>query len=256
MTGHAEHAVVIAGGGPTGLDVGGESWRWRGSTSPLSSGVRARMWTVRVQAVCTHAPLRSSTSVASRNDSSPRDKFTRLRGSPGSSWKSATSPPATTTCLHCGKRTSSPSWLIGVGELGVQILRGREVAGFAQDNTGVDVGLSDGHSLRAEYLVGCDGGRSLVRKAAGIDFPGLDPSTSWMIAEVEMDEPELGMRPEGGGIGPVNPAEGGGPFRVALTEGYIEHTSEPTLEDLSGALIGAYGTNFGVPQPDLDLPFH
>ena len=82
-----------------------------------------------------------------------------------------------------------------VDELGVPILRGREVVGFAQDDDGVDVELSDGTSLRAEYLVGCDGGRSLVRKAAGIDFAGLDPTTSWMIAEVEMaEEPEIGMR--------------------------------------------------------------
>ncbi len=58
-----------------------------------------------------------------------------------------------------------------VGELEVPILREREVVGFAQDDTGVDVELSDNTSLRAEYLVGCDGGHSLVRKAAGIDFP-------------------------------------------------------------------------------------
>ena len=62
-----------------------------------------------------------------------------------------------------------------VGELGVPILRGREVVGFAQDDTGVDVELSGDTSLRAEYLVGCDGGRSLIRKAAGIDFPGWTP---------------------------------------------------------------------------------
>src|SRR5205823_13436263 len=75
-----------------------------------------------------------------------------------------------------------------VGELGVPILRGREVVGFAQDDTGVDVEVSGDTSIRAEYLVGCDGGRSLIRKAAGIDFAGLDPSTIWLIAEVEMDE--------------------------------------------------------------------
>ena len=64
-----------------------------------------------------------------------------------------------------------------VDELGVPILREREVTGFAQDDTGVDVELSDGQSLRADYLVGCDGGRSVVRKAAGIEFPGWDPTT-------------------------------------------------------------------------------
>src|SRR5260221_5164444 len=63
-----------------------------------------------------------------------------------------------------------------VDELGVPIYRGREVTGVAQDDTGVDVRLSGGQSLRAEYLVGCDGGRSVVRKAAGIEFPGLDPT--------------------------------------------------------------------------------
>jgi len=136
-----------------------------------------------------------------------------------------------------------------VGELGVPILRGREVVGFAQDDAGVDVRLSDDTSLRAEYLVGCDGGRSVIRKAAGIDFPGLDPSTSWMIAEAEMDEPQLGLRREGGGIGPVNRVEGGGPFRVVLKERDIDHTGEPTLPDLCEALRVAYGTDFGVHSP-------
>ena len=111
--------------------------------------------------------------------------------------------------------------------------------------------MSGDTSLRAEYLVGCDGGRSLIRKAAGIDFPGLDPSTSWMIAEVEMDEePEIGMRPEGGGIGPVNRVEGGGPFGVVLKEQQVEHTGEPNLQDLREALVVAYGTDFGVHSPN------
>jgi 2-polyprenyl-6-methoxyphenol hydroxylase-like FAD-dependent oxidoreductase len=137
-----------------------------------------------------------------------------------------------------------------VGELGIPILRRREVVGLAQDDIGVDVQVSGGTSLRAKYLVGCDGGRSLVRKAAGIDFPGLDPSTSWMIAEVEMDEqPEVGMRREGGGIGPVNREGSGGPFRVVLKEQRLDHTGEPTLQELSEALIVAYGTDYGVHSP-------
>ena len=82
-----------------------------------------------------------------------------------------------------------------VRELNVPIRYGTEVTGFAQDDTGVDVALSDGLRFRARYLVGCDGGRSLVRKAAGIDFPGWDPTTSSLLAEVEMaEEPELGVR--------------------------------------------------------------
>jgi len=132
-----------------------------------------------------------------------------------------------------------------VSELGVPIARGREVTGFAQDDTGVDVELSGGQSLRADYLVGCDGGRSVIRKAADIEFPGWDPSTSWLIAEVEMDEePEIGMR-AGGGIGRAD----GGSVRVVLTEQHLEHTSEPTLQDLSEALIAVDGTDYGVHSP-------
>ena len=135
-------------------------------------------------------------------------------------------------------------------ELGVPILRGREVVGFTQDSNGVDVELSDDTSLRAEYLVGCDGGRSLIRKTAGIDFPGWDPTTSHIIAEVEMAEaPEIGMRPEGGGIGPVNREQVGGPYRVVLLEKEVEHSSEPTLQDLREALVAAYGTDYGVHSP-------
>jgi 3-(3-hydroxy-phenyl)propionate hydroxylase len=132
-----------------------------------------------------------------------------------------------------------------VSDLGVPITRELEVTGFAQEDTGVDVELSDGQSLRADYLVGCDGGRSVIRKAAGIEFPGWDPSTSWLIAEVEMnEEPEIGMR-EGGGIGRGD----GGSIRVVLTEKDLEHTTEPTLQDLSEALIVVDGTDYGVHSP-------
>ena len=85
----------------------------------------------------------------------------------------------------------------------------------------------------------------MVRKAAGIEFPGWDPSTSWIIAEVEMDEePEIGLR-GGGGIGRAD----GGRLRVVLTERHLEHIGEPTLEDLSEALIAVDGTDHGVHSP-------
>ena len=148
-----------------------------------------------------------------------------------------------------------------VGELAVPIYRGREVTGFAQDDTGVDVELSDGQSLRAEYLVGCDGGRSLVRKAAGIEFPGWDPTTSSLIAEVEMaEEPELGIRHDALGIHALGRVEyeirdgevvyaDSGPVRVMVTEEHVGPTSEPTLRDLSEALIAVYGTDYGIHSP-------
>jgi 3-(3-hydroxy-phenyl)propionate hydroxylase len=137
-----------------------------------------------------------------------------------------------------------------VGELGVPIRRDCEVTGFTQNDTAVEVQLSDATSLRTEYLVGCDGGRSTVRKAAGIDFVGLEPSTSWLIAEVEMHEqPEIGTRREGGGIGPVNREQSGGPYRVVLTERHPDATGEPSMDELRAALVAAYGTDYGVHSP-------
>ncbi len=148
-----------------------------------------------------------------------------------------------------------------VGELAVTIHRGREVTGFAQDDTGVDVELSDGQSLRAEYLVGCDGGRSLVRKAAGIEFPGWDATTSHLIAEAEMaEEPPLGMRRNDLGAYGISRVEyeirdgevvfkDSGPVRVMVTEDHVGATTEPTLRDLSKALIALYGTDYGIHSP-------
>ena len=145
-----------------------------------------------------------------------------------------------------------------VGELGVPILRGREVVGFAQDDTGVDVELSDDTSLRAEYLVGCDGGRSLIRKAAGIDFPGLDPSTSWMIAEVEMDEePEFGFRRDSGGTACHRSDEQAGePIRVVLTERHVEHTGDPSMERAPRGTRRRVRDGLRAAQRQLDLPVH
>jgi len=130
-------------------------------------------------------------------------------------------------------------------ELGVPILREREVTGFTQDDGGVDVALSDGTSLRAQYLAGCDGGRSAVRKAAGIDFAGWDPTTRWIIAEVEMEEkPDFGLR-GGGGIGPAEDGRVG----VTLIVPDLDRTDEPTLQDVRDALIRVDGKDYGVHSP-------
>ncbi|HKE89882.1 MAG TPA: FAD-dependent monooxygenase, partial [Gemmatimonadales bacterium] len=136
-----------------------------------------------------------------------------------------------------------------VDELGVPINRGREMTGFAQDDSGVDVALSDGQSLRATYLVGCDGGRSLIRKAAGIAFPGWDPSISNLIAEAELaEEPEWGTRRDAHGIAALAKLDDGR-VRVMVTEQHPGDTSEPTLRDLSETLVAFYGTDYGVHSP-------
>ena len=145
-------------------------------------------------------------------------------------------------------------------ELPARVEHGREVVGFAEDDTGVAVLLADGGSLRARYLVGCDGGRSLVRRAAGIEFPGWEATQTNLIAEVEVtEEPELGVRHDDAGthgIGRVDyEIRNGeivyadeGPVRVMLTEREV-HTGEPTLDDLRAGLVAVYGTDFGVHSP-------
>ena len=137
-----------------------------------------------------------------------------------------------------------------IAELPVRIYYGREVTGFAQDDTGVDVELSDDQSLRAQYLVGCDGGRSVIRKAAGIEFPGWDPTKSNLIAEVEMtEEPPRGIRHDATGVHGLQRLEDGRTVRVVVTEQQLGPSSEPTLSDLSEALISVYGTDFGIHSP-------
>lgn len=148
-----------------------------------------------------------------------------------------------------------------VRELGLPIQYGTEVTAISQDADRVDVTLSDGRSLRARYLVGCDGGRSLVRKAAGIGFPGWDATTSSLIAQVEMaDEPELGMRRDPSGTHALGKVEyeirdgevvyrEGGLVGVMLTEERVGATAEPTLDDVRARLIEVYGTDFGMHSP-------
>ncbi len=133
-----------------------------------------------------------------------------------------------------------------VGELGVTFHRACEVTGFAQDDAGVDVALSTGGALRARYLVGCDGGRSLIRKTAGIDFPGSPPSVSFLIAEGEMIEPAFGVRLGDRGINAIGKLDDGKRVRVVLIEPTVVQADEPSLEDLRAALVAVWGTDFGV----------
>ncbi|MBV8638160.1 MAG: FAD-dependent monooxygenase [Candidatus Eremiobacteraeota bacterium] len=136
-----------------------------------------------------------------------------------------------------------------VDELSVPVYRGREVTGFAQDDSGVDVDVSDGQTVRAAYLVGCDGGRSLVRKTAGIDFSGFDATTSHLIAEVELTgEPEWGAHHDARGIHGFSKLDDGH-VRVMVTEQQLANGDEPTLRDLSDALVAVYGTDYGVHRP-------
>ncbi|HYV81705.1 MAG TPA: FAD-dependent monooxygenase, partial [Streptosporangiaceae bacterium] len=238
----AEHAVVIAGGGPTGLMLAAELAlaqvdvvivERRATPDPdraRAGGLHARTIEVLDQRGVADRFLEEGTVMQIQG-------FGRIR------LDISDFPSRRNYGLALPQIQTERLLATWVQELGVPTMREREVTGFTQDGTGVDVALSDGTSIRADYLAGCDGGRSVVRKAAGIEFAGWGPSTSWLMAEVEMAEkPEFGLRP-GGGIGP---ADGGDRIRVVLTERQVEHTSEPTLRDVSEALIAADGTDYGV----------
>ncbi len=238
----AEHAVVIAGGGPTGMMLAAEL-------------ALARVDVVIVERRATPDPDRAragglhARTIEVLDQRGVADRFLaagqamQIQGFGRIRLDISDFPARHNYGLALPQIQTERLLAAWVQELGVPTLREREVAGFTQDDTGVDVALSDGTSVRADYLVGCDGGRSVIRKAAGIEFAGWGPSTSWLMAEVEMAEkPEFGLRP-GGGIGP---AEGGDRIMVVLTERQVEHTSEPTLQDVSDALIAADGTDYGV----------
>lgn len=137
-----------------------------------------------------------------------------------------------------------------VEELEVPILRECEVTGFAQAPTGVDVQLSRGRTVRTAFLVGCDGGRSVVRKVAGIEFPGWDPTVSSLIAEVEMsEEPEWGIRHDAFGTQAIGRSDDGKRVGVLVTQRYAGQRGEPTLRELRLALVEVWGRDFGAHSP-------
>jgi 3-(3-hydroxy-phenyl)propionate hydroxylase len=245
----SQHAVVIAGGGPTGLMLAAELAL--ASTDVVVVERRATQDLDGSRAGGLH--VRTLEALDQRGVAQRFVSEGQPHPAVGYSYiplDISDFPTRHNYVLALWQRDTERILAAWVDELGVPVLRSREVVGFEQDDDGVDVALSDGTNLRAAYLVGCDGGRSLVRKSAGIEFPGLDASASWIIGEVEMrDEPVIGTRREGGGIGPVNRAEGGGPYGVVLREQDVEHDSEPTLDDLRDELVAAYGTDFGAHTP-------
>jgi 2-polyprenyl-6-methoxyphenol hydroxylase-like FAD-dependent oxidoreductase len=134
-----------------------------------------------------------------------------------------------------------------VHELSVPIYRASEATGFTQDERGVELELASEAPLRAQYLVGCDGGRSLVRKQAGIGFPGWDASVSYLIAEAEMaEEPAWGMRRGDKGVTGLGKLDDGKGVRAVLAEPQVMRGDAPSLDELRAALRATYGTDFGV----------
>jgi 3-(3-hydroxy-phenyl)propionate hydroxylase len=245
----AEHAVVVVGGGPTGLMLGGELALAGVDVAIVER--RADQGLIGARALGFH-----SRTIEVLDQRGIADRFisqgytAQVAGFAGVRFDISEFPTRHPYGLALPQKHIERLLADWVGELAVPIHRGREVVGIAQDHTGVDVQLSDGRSLRAGYLVGCDGGGSLIRKAAGIDFAGSDPTTSSLIAEVEMaEEPEWGIRHDALGVHGLGKLQDGGPIRVMVTEERVGPTAEPTLRDLSEALIAVYGTDYGVHSP-------
>jgi 2-polyprenyl-6-methoxyphenol hydroxylase-like FAD-dependent oxidoreductase len=255
-----EHAVVIAGGGPTGLMLAGEL---------ALAGVDVAIVERRAnqELVGSRAGGLHSRTLEVLDQRGIADRFlaegkkAQVAGFAGVTLDISKFPTRHNYGLGLWQNHIERILAGWVSELAVRFYREREVTGFAQDDDGVDIAVSDGQSIRAEYLVGCDGGRSLVRKVAGIEFPGWDATTSNLIAEVEMTEqPELGVHRDAFGVHAFGRTEyeirdgkvvykEEGPIKVMVTEEHVGLQTEPTLRDLSEALIAVCGTDYGVHSP-------
>ena len=255
-----EHAVVIAGGGPTGLMLAGELTLAGADVAIVERRASQELESQRAGGLYSRTiEVLDQRGIADRFLAEGQEA--QVTGFASSRLDISDFPTRHNYGLALWQNHIERILAGWIAELEVPIHRELEVTGFAQDDTGVDVRLSDGRSLRAKYLVGCDGARSLIRKAAGIEFPGWDPTTSSLIAEVEMaEEPELGIRTDDRGKHALGKLEyeirdgevvykEGGTVGVMLTEEHVGSTSEPTLQDLSEGLIRVYGTDYGVHSP-------
>ncbi|MFI2435134.1 rifampin monooxygenase [Streptomyces sp. NPDC018693] len=141
-------------------------------------------------------------------------------------------------------------------ELGTEIRRGCELVGLSQDGDGVSAELADGTCLRSRYLVGCDGGRSAVRRLIGVGFPGQPAEVETLLGEMEVAVPaetvaatvaevrrtqlRFGLMPLGDGV-----------YRVVVPAAGVaeDRTAAPTLEEFRQQLRATAGTDFGVHSP-------
>lgn len=254
-----EHAVVIAGGGPTGMMLAGEL-----ALADVDVVVIERRPTQDLAGSRAGGLQARTIEVFDQRGIADRflaeGQIAQVNGFGGVPLDISDFPSRHPYGLGLWQNHIERILAGWVHELGVSVRYGTEVTGFTQDDAGIRIELSDGDSLRAAYLVGCDGGRSLVRKTAGIDFPGWDPTTSSIIGEVEMaEEPELGARRDAVGTHGIGRVDyeirdgklvfaDSGTLRVMVTEAEVG-VGEPRLRDLSEGLRRVYGTDYGMHSP-------
>jgi 3-(3-hydroxy-phenyl)propionate hydroxylase len=244
------HAVVIAGGGPTGLTLAGEL-----ALAGIDVAIverRANQELVGVRAGGLH-----SRTLEVFDQRGIVDRFLS-RGKIHQGGLTFRHTPVDISVLssrhnyflHLWQNEIENILADWVEEFRVPVYWGCDAVGAEQKDCSIDIALSDGTSLRAEYLVGCDGARSLIRKAAGIEFAGWDPTKSWLIAEAQTtEEPAWGFREDSIGTHAIAKLEEGRAMRVVLTEQQLKTNVEPTLSDVREALIAVYGTDYGIHSP-------
>ncbi|MEO5767415.1 MAG: FAD-dependent monooxygenase, partial [Polyangia bacterium] len=230
------HAVVIAGGGPTGLMLAGELALARVDVAIVERRVSQELAGTRAGGLHSRTiEVLDKRGLAGRFLA--QGKIAQVGSFAMVPLDISDFPTRHNYGLALPQERIERILAAWVEELAVPIYRGLEVKGYSQDDSGVGVALSDGHSLRAEYLVGCDGGRSLIRKTAGIDFPGWEPSTSYLIAEVEVtDEFPSGIRHDHRGIHGIGKMEDGKRVRVVSSEEVVKQGDQPTVDELKDAL--------------------
>ncbi|SEP50171.1 rifampin monooxygenase [Amycolatopsis saalfeldensis] len=136
---------------------------------------------------------------------------------------------------------------------GAQVRHGCAVTGFEQDDEGVTVELADGEQLRSRYLVGCDGGRSTVRKLLGVGFPGEPSRAETLMGEMQVGAPQEEIAAKVTEIGKTQQRFwlrpfGNGAYSVVVPAAGIS-AEPPTLEDFKQQLRAISGTDFGVHSP-------
>ncbi len=240
-----EHSVVIVGGGPTGLTLAAEL-----ALARVDVAVVERRMTQEIEGFRAGGLYPRSLEVLDQRG--VVDRFVALgQKAPVASFSTALIDISDMPTRHSYRLALAQSHIERLlaewaAELGVTVLRGVELADFSQDDTDVTVALSDGGALRARYLLGCDGGRSLVRKKSGIEFPGSDPSVSYLIAEATLsDDAPWGMHHgERGnhGLGRTDD----GRARVVVPEETVTRGAAPSVEELRAALVATHGSDFGL----------
>ena len=244
-----EHAVIVAGGGPTGLMLAGEL---------ALAGIDAAIVERRAdqELVGSRAGGLHSRTIEILDQRGIADRFlasgkpAQLTGFAQIRLDMSDFPTRHPYGLALWQNEIERILADWVGELSVPIYRRCEITGARQGHDGVEIRLSDGRRLRAGYLAGCDGGRSVVRKSTGIDFPGWDPTMSYLLAEVEMTfdadgDPEWGIRHDAVGVHALSEPTDGGPVRVMVTEEHLG-AGDPTLAELREAVTAIYGPHYAI----------